>query len=230
VASRDEYCPVYRSLDLVGDRWSLLIVREIVRGVTRFNELERSLPGISRSTLSQRLRHLEREGVVERHAEDDGHGVAYAVTEAGGELMRVVLALSDWGVRWFIPKARPSEIDPDGLMVWISRHVVLHALPSRRVVVRFDLHGRTRRLFWLVLRTGDASLCPEHPGFDEDVFVEARPADLYGVFVGRTSLEHALSEGLVRIDGPTSIVRALPRWFVLRKAGPPLETVRSTVR
>lgn len=220
--ARDEYCPLTRSLDLFGDRWGLLVVRELLRGVSRFNELERSLPGISRSTLAQRLRHLEREAIVERHVGDDGRGTEYHLTEAGRDLTRVLDAVGVWGVRWLVPNRRPSEIEPDGMMQWIRRHVVLGELPDQRVVIRFELQGRSRRFFWLILRTGEASLCPEHPGFEEDLFVRAHPIDLYRLVVGQQSLAQAMDEGLVRVDGPPALVRSLPRWFLLRASGPPI--------
>jgi DNA-binding HxlR family transcriptional regulator len=220
MSSRDEYCPVYRSLDLFGDRWGLLVVREILRGVTRFNELERSLPGISRSTLAQRLRHLENERIVLRTVGDDGRGVEYGLTEAGRDLMSVIRAVNDWGVRWLLPEAGPWDHDPDGLMLWITRHVDLTALPPRRVVIRFELRGGGRRYFWLVLRTGEASLCPEHPGFPEDVFVTSSPTHLYRLVLGRQSLKEAMDDGSVRVDGPLQLVRSLPRWLILRASGP----------
>ena len=125
-----------------------------------------------------------------------------------------------WGVRWLVPHKRPSEIDPDGLMQWIRRHVVLRELPTRRAVIRFELLGRSRRYFWLILRTGEASLCPKHPGFEEDLFVTAHPIDLYRLVVGQQSLAQAMDEGTVRVDGPPPLVRSLPRWFRFRASGP----------
>jgi len=226
VPTRDEYCPIYRSLDLFGDRWTLLVVREILRGVGRFNELERSLPGISRSTLTQRLRVLEKGGVIERRLADEASTSRYVPTDAGGDLINVIDAVGEWGVRWLIPRRQPSEVDPDGLMQWIGRHVLLRALPARRVVIRFELRGRNRRYFWLVLRTGEASLCPEHPGFPEDVVVSSRPADLYRLVVGQQSLEGAMDEGSVRIEGPPALVRSLPTWLILRASGPPIAGVK----
>lgn len=221
MSSRDEYCPVYKSLDLFGDRWGLLVVREILRGVTRFNELERSLPGISRSTLAQRLRYLEKGAIIERRSTSGGRGTEYGPTVAGRELVNVIKAVGDWGLRWLVPDVRPSEVDPDGLMLWISRHVMLRELPARRVVIRFELRGKSRRYFWLVLQRGEASLCPEHPGFPEDIFITSKPADLYRLVVGQQSLEHAMVEGAVRVEGPPRLVRSLPRWFLLRASGPP---------
>jgi DNA-binding HxlR family transcriptional regulator len=218
--ARDEYCPLTRSLDLFGDRWGLLVVRELLRGVSRFNELERSLPGISRSTLAQRLRQLERDGIVERRVTDDGRGTEYGLTDPGRDLARVLEAVGTWGVRWLVPQKRPSDIDPDGLMQWIRRHVVLAELPDRRVVIRFELRGRSRRDFWLILRSEEASLCPEHPGFEEDLSVRARPVDLYRLVAGQRSLDEAMDEGTVQVDGPPALVRSLPRWLFLRTAAP----------
>lgn len=216
---RDEYCPITKSLDIFGDRWGLLLIREILRGVTHFNELERSLPGISRSTLSQRLRHLEKEGLIERRVTDEGRGTEYEATDAGHDLARVINVVGDWGVRWLVPDPRPSDIDPGGLMVWVSRHVMLRDLPAHRVVIRFELRGRGRRFFWLVLRSGEVSLCPEHPGFPEDLFITAHPSDLYLLVLGKQSLEEAMEEGSVRVEGPPALIRSLPRWFILRAKG-----------
>jgi DNA-binding HxlR family transcriptional regulator len=225
--TRDEYCPIYRSLDLFGDRWGLLVVREILRGVTRFNELERSLPGISRSTLAQRLRHLEKEAIVERRTNGNGRGTEYDLTEGGRDLAKVLKAVGEWGIRWLIPQTKAAD-DPDGLMLWVSRHVILRNLPTRRVVIRFELRGRGRRHYWLVLREGEASLCPEHPGFPEDIYITSTPAALYRLVVGQHSLKQAMDDGIVRVDGPPRLVRSLPRWLLLRVSGPPLVAASST--
>ena len=99
---------------------------------------------------------------------------------------------------------------------------MLHELPARRVVIRFELRGRGRHLFWLVLRSGEASLCPEHPGFPEDVYVSSTAASLYHLVVGKQSLRQALQDGTVRVEGPPQLVRSLPRWFLLRASGPPI--------
>jgi DNA-binding HxlR family transcriptional regulator len=218
--TRDEYCPLTRSLDVFGDRWGLLVVRELLRGLSRFNELERSLPGISRSTLAHRLRHLEREAIIERRVVDEGRGTEYKLTGAGRDLGGVLESMGVWGVRWLVPHTQPSEVDPDGLMQWIRRHVILRQLPTRRAVIRFELLGKSRRYFWLILRTGEASLCPKNPGFEEDLFVTAHPIDLYRLVAGQQSLAQAMDEGTVRVDGPPQLVRSLPRWFLLRASGP----------
>jgi len=208
---------VAKAAETVGDRWSVLLVREMLRGVSRFNELERSVPGISRSVLAQRLRQLERTGVVIRRVEDDHRGTEYRLTDAGRGLGPVVGALNDWGARWLVPDARPGEVDPDGLMLWIRRHVVLDALPPRRVVIAFELGPRRRtKRYWLVLEEGEVSLCPDHPGFQEDLRIAADTAALYRVFLGTMGLVEAEDEGRIRVDGPPALVRSLRTWFRIR--------------
>src|SRR5215218_7968836 len=210
--SSDGYCPVAKSVELLGDRWCLLLVREMVRGVDRFNELERSVPGISRSVLAQRLRHLEREGVVDRRVGAAGRTTDYRLTAAGGELGAVVGALNDWGVRWRVPDGGPPDLDPDGLMLWVRRQVVLGELPARRVVIGFRLRARGRRSYWLVLQPGEVSLCPKHPGFEEDLWVTTDATTLYLVFLGRIGLSAAMGDGRLRVDAavagpvPTALV------------------------
>jgi hypothetical protein len=119
-------------------------------------------------------------------------------------------------VRWHVPDGGPPDLDPDGLMLWVRRHVVLDQLPDRRVVVGFRLRARGRRAYWLVMQPGEVSLCPEHPGYDEDLWVTTDPTTLYLVFLGRTALSTAMEDNALRVDGPPSLARALPRWFRLR--------------
>jgi DNA-binding HxlR family transcriptional regulator len=164
-------CPLTRSLDLFGDRWGLLVVRELLRGVTHFNELERSLPGISRSTLAQRLRQLEKETILERLPSADGRWVEYGLTESSRDLRTVLDAMGGWGVRWLVPHSRASA---------------------------------------------------HHPGFVENVSITAPPLDLYHLVSGRLSMEEAMEEGAVRVDGPPALVCVIPRWLLLRASGPPI--------
>lgn len=164
--------------------------------------------------LAQRLRQLTRVGVVYRADVEGDRAATYGLTDAGRELVSVVQAMSDWGARWLVPEAGISDVDPDGLMLYIRRHVVLDALPPRRVVIRFDLRRRReRRSYWLVLQQGEVSLCPEHPGFEEDVWIRAEVGALYRSFLGTLGLDDARDDGLIQMDGPPALVRSLPRWF-----------------
>ncbi|HET6686099.1 MAG TPA: winged helix-turn-helix transcriptional regulator [Jiangellaceae bacterium] len=211
--SHDQYCPVAKAAEALGDRWSLLLVREMLHGVDRFNEFERCLPGISRSVLSQRLRQLQRDGVAERRVGIDGQTTRYELTQAGRELDAVVQVLGDWATRWIVREPTPKELDPDLLMLWISRHVDRAQLPGRRVVIEFSLGTPKRRHYWLVTTPEEVSLCVTHPGFDPDIIITADVGALYLVYSGRASFAHAVREDEVLVEGPPALCRQLSRWF-----------------
>src|SRR3954462_14636228 len=163
-----QYCPVARSAEVLGDRWTLLIVREMMHGVSRFNELERCLPGISRSVLSQRLRHLQTVGLVVRESDDIHRSTEYRLTPAGRDLRPVLQALGDWAATWAFGQPKAAELDPDLVVRWISRHLDRAMLPSRRVIVGFEVSGRPTRCYWLVIDADDVSICRQHPGLPVD--------------------------------------------------------------
>src|SRR5262245_27032300 len=146
-----QYCPVSRAAEILADRWTPLIVRELVLGSHRFNDIERGLPGISRSLLASRLRDLEDACVVERLPRAQSKLTEYHLTEAGRELKVVIEALGAWGVRWAFGDPRPEELDA-GLLVWkIHQRIDRERLPETRTVVEFDLTGPGARRVWLLL-------------------------------------------------------------------------------
>jgi DNA-binding HxlR family transcriptional regulator len=233
VRSHGQYCPVAKAAETLGDRWSLLLVRELLYGVSGFNEFERNLPGISRSVLAERLRRLERSGVVQRNVDHNGRTAGYFLTPEGRELDHVVQVLGDWAARWVLRDPQPLELDPDLVMLWISRHINVDRLPPSRVVVEFALSGCARR-YWLVLQPDEVSLCLRHPGFDPDLVFSADLETLYRVYMGRVLLTEALQMQTVRIDGPPSLVRQAPRWFAWSSFAPaarhPAHEVSSSAR
>ena len=216
-----QYCPIAKGAEIVGDRWNLLIFREMLAGVQRFNELQRLLPGISRSVLAQRLAELERTGVITRTRA--AQGSEYLLSPAGEELGAVVAAVGEWAAQWAFPEPTEQEIDPMLVMVWLSRHLNTAALPQRRVVIRFDLTGPHRLTCWLVLDPGAPSLCPMHPGFDEDVQAETDAATMYAVYFGRLAMTEAIRAGRVRLHGLKQELRAFPGWFGTSTFAPTLD-------
>ena len=180
-----QYCPVAKAAEVLGDRWTLLIARELLHGTEGFNELERGLPGISRSVLAQRLRTLERRGIVKR-AEPRG----YHLTDAGRDLAGVIDKLGEWGATWAFGDPQPDELDPDLVMGWIARRTDPAKLPGTRTVIQFDCRAPKRR-YWLVLEPAEVSVCREAPGFDAEVLVEADAEQLYDLYFGRTTLRDA---------------------------------------
>jgi DNA-binding HxlR family transcriptional regulator len=222
-----QYCPVARASEILADRWTPLIVRELLAGVHRFNDLDRGLPGISRALLVERLRRLERMGIVGRHTSGEGRPTEYHLTRAGRELQRVIDILGGWGARWAFGDPRPSELDPIVLLWWMKRRVRRQRLLPRRVVIQFDFHGARKGSYWLVMERTDVSVCLQHPRFEIDVCVTADLEAFYRVWLGRISLAQALRERSVRFDGMPAMVRAFPQWFAW---SPMAEAVRAAAR
>ena len=216
-----QYCPIAKAAEIVGQRWTLLVIRELIFGEAGFNEIARGLPGISRTILTERLRHLVDLGIVERR---DGR---YRLTSAGRQLGDALHQLGDWVARWIIEDPAPAELDPELLGLWLSRHVAPDELPFRRVVVDFDLTGPRSGRIWLVLERGsEPSVCLTDPCLNEDayLYVQAETRELYRVYMGRLDLPTAIGNGAVRLDGAPALVRQFRRWFTWSAFAP---TVRA---
>ena len=213
VADYGRFCPVALSTGVLADRWTPLIVRELVLGNTRFNDIARGLPGISRSLLVQRLRHLERNGVVELWPSPTGRGNEYHLTPAGKDLEPVIMALGRWAVEWLYDDLRPHELDPVTLTWWMHRRIDRERLPPGRVVVEFRYTAPQRCHIWMVIDRGEASVCLHHPGFDPDLVVTTTTPVLAEVFQGYRELSAAVRSDAVRVEGAPSLVRSFPRWF-----------------
>jgi DNA-binding HxlR family transcriptional regulator len=188
--SYGQYCPVAKALELVGDRWTLLIVRDLLTGTTHFNELERGLPGISRALLAQRLRQLQHAGVITKQLSDARHHTTeYQLTPAGQDLLDVVTSLRMWGERWAFGDPTPEELDPVLLMWWLRKQVHRDRLPIERIVVEFDFRGTRKGTFWLILTRDDVSLCLTDPGYEINVLVTADLAMFLKLWAGRISYQ-----------------------------------------
>jgi DNA-binding HxlR family transcriptional regulator len=208
------FCPVALASETLADRWTLLIVRELILGNTRFNDIARGLPGISRSLLTQRLRHLERMGVVELWPSPTGRGNEYHLTPAGKALEPVVESLARWTVEWLFDELDVNDVDAVTLTWWMHRRVDEAQLPAERVVIELQYTKPNRQTLWMVLDRGQASVCMQHPGFDPDVVVATATPTMAEVFAGTMTWREALSTGAMRIDGPPRLAKALPRWFL----------------
>jgi DNA-binding HxlR family transcriptional regulator len=208
-----QYCPISRALDVLGERWSLLIVRDMLVGTTRFNDLARGLPGMSRSLLSKRLRQFERADLVERIGQE------YYLTEAGRGLEPIVFGLGAWGARWTFGDPNPNELDPEVLVWWMHTRLDTSGFPGRRTVFHIRFTDEPRR-FWIVVEHDDPSVCLTDPGFEVDVTIVSDLAALHAVWLGRLPLDEALRAGRVEFVGPRALVRRMPKVLQLSPVAP----------
>jgi DNA-binding HxlR family transcriptional regulator len=209
-----QYCPITRALEVLGDRWTLLVVRDLLVGATRFNEFARGLPGMSRGLLSKRLGQLERDGLV-THA--DG---AYQPTQACEDLRPIVFGLAEWGARWAFGEPRPDELDPVVLMWWIRGGIDPVPFGDRRVVLHVEVPGARRTRFWFVVAPADVSLCFTDPGYDVDATLSAPLGVLYQVWEGVIELPAAVRGGLLTVAGRRDVVVLLPEVLRLSPVAP----------
>ena len=207
-----QYCPVAKATEVLGERWTLLIVRDLMFGAHRFNDLYAGLPGISRTLLAGRLRHLEHEGLIERRTSNGRP--EYWLTALGLDLQPAVMALGEWAVRNYGRDPHRDELDAAVLLLWIERMLHRDALPPGRFVARFDFRGeRKHPRLWLVSENGVPKACYEDPRFDVDLAVSSDVRTLHRVFAGRLALSAALRDGSIALEGASEQRRAFTRWF-----------------
>jgi DNA-binding HxlR family transcriptional regulator len=214
VSQYGQFCPVAKAMELLDERWTMLVVRELLEGSRTFNTLRRGLPRMSPALLSTRLQTLARAGVIERH--EDGARVTYTLTPAGRELRPIIEAIGRWGIRW-IPDLGDEDLDPHLLMWDIHRNVDLAEVPPTKTVIRFtfrDVAGSGRD-WWLVIKSDGVDLCDFDPGLPAVGTVDASLRGLTRVWRGDEPWAQALRSGELRLHAPVQVRRAIPRWLKL---------------
>ena len=208
-----QYCPIARASEILAERWTPIIMRNVLHGGTTFTAIAQGAPGISRTLLTTRLRELQRAGVIETRPNPEGRGRLYLPTAAGSDLADVMAALGTWGERWI--ELAPEHLDP-GMVLhsWVAWYLEGDLLPERQVVVRFDMAGlpdRANRL-WIIFDGERSEVCLRDPGFEEDLVVEAQPRALAEWHLGRVEWADAVRDARISVAGPAALARALPTW------------------
>jgi DNA-binding HxlR family transcriptional regulator len=211
VRTYGQYCPIARGAEIFAERWTPLIIRNLHLGCGTFSEILEGAPGLSRTLLSQRLKHLERLDIVRSAIKADGRGHRYELTPAGHDLFAVCMSLGEWGAHWL--EIAPEHLDPFVALWSMCRALRRDRLPKGRVVIRFDFTGRVRHeRYWLIIERGDTEICKEYPGLDEDLFITAEAEAFVRWHAGQLSWAEAARDGRIRLHGPSALVRAFPTW------------------
>ncbi|AZN95981.1 transcriptional regulator [Mesorhizobium sp. M9A.F.Ca.ET.002.03.1.2] len=218
-ASYGQFCPVAMAAEVLCTRWTVVLLRELVAGSTRFNDLRRGVPLMSPALLVKRLRDLEEAGIVHRVASRTEPGILeYQLTPAGRDLKPVVEAIGIWGQRWFKADVSLQHLDPSLLMWDMHRNLDPSPLPPRRCVVRFlypELPA-ARRQWWLLIEPGaEVDLCWVDPGFDVDLYVTADLRTMTAIWMGLTTVRKAMSEGKLLLTGDREVAGHMQTWLGL---------------
>jgi len=211
--SYGQYCPIARASEVLAERWTPLVVRNLMFGATTFSDIAHGVPLMSKSMLVTRLAELERAGLLTRTAKPNGIGSIYELTEAGWDLAEVIEKLGEWGERWV--EIGPEQTDP-GFALWAWSKVQLNhsALPTGRVVVAFTFDDQpvSNRYFWLVVDGGDAQVCFTDPGGDPELYVRGESRAFIDWHRGRRSWSQLLRTHKIEVSGSRELARALPSW------------------
>jgi DNA-binding HxlR family transcriptional regulator len=210
--SSREFCPIAKAAEIICERWTLLVVRELLLGSRHFNDFQRGLPHLSPGLLTKRLRSLEEAGVLTRV--QGSRGIEYRPTLAGEELRPLVTHAGQWGARWVRSRLLREELNAGSLMWYVHRHFRLDALPPRRIVVHVHFSDEKRlSRWWIVLTPEGGELCMQDPGFDVDVYINTDVRTLTAIYLGDTDLRRAMADRLLTAVGPRDLVRDIHRWF-----------------
>lgn len=215
MAGYGQFCPVAKTMEVLDERWTILVIRELLAGSHHFNDLRRGLPKMSPTLLSKRLSSLTRIGVVTRS--DAGNRSRYDLTPAGNELAPIVVALGNWGVRW-MTQLGEVDLDPHLLMWDVHRNIDLDAVPDGRTVIAFDftdVDGRARDWWVVITDRHDVDLCDFDPGYEVTIRARSSLRTMVLIWRGDISWRAALKDDSLALEGSHQTCSALPYWLRL---------------
>jgi DNA-binding HxlR family transcriptional regulator len=218
-----QFCPIAIACEVLAERWTPLVIRELLCGSVRFNDLQRGVPRMSSALLARRLKELQYAGIIERRSGLNG-SAEYHLTPAGKELFPVIEGMGLWAQRWLRRDlVDAGNLDPN-LLMWDVRREVATRIPhhDRRHVTEFRLSGvpANRRRYWLVFDGGAVDLCYKDPGFEVNLVVAASLRLLTEIWLGHIAIDRAIRDDRLRLDGARRDVAAFRSWFALSKFAP----------
>ena len=216
MTSYGQFCPVAKATEIIGEKWNLLILRELLLGTSRFNDFQRSMSRISPTVLNKRLKHLEDTGIIIKKRLSGQKGYEYRLTPMGRELEPVVEDVAIWGQKWARGQMTDEELDVELLMWDIHRRIETKSLPDGETVLAFAFSDLDKyKSWWLVISRDDVDLCTQDPGKDVDLYISTDLRTMVEVWQGDTDLKTALTEERILATGSTRLIRSMADWFGL---------------
>ncbi len=211
-----QFCPIAKACEALGERWTMLLIRELLCGSRRYNDFKRGLPLISPTMLSQRLSTLLERGLIERKRSNDQKSWEYHLTQAGRELEPIVMGLGEWGARWVRSQMSKNDLSVELLMWDMRRTINCAALPQRRIVLHFEFKDLDKKFnnWWMLAENNVVDLCIDDPGFDSDVTFVSDLRTMTQLWLGDTTLSGARSSGKLDVSGSSTLTRNIPKWLV----------------
>jgi DNA-binding HxlR family transcriptional regulator len=209
-----QFCPISKATEILGERWTFLIVRELLMGGRRFSELQRGLGDISPALLTSRLKTFEREGLIVRRRINGHRGYEYCPTQACEELKPIIIALGEWGMCWARNTLASDYLDVDMLLLYLERSVDPGQLPGSETVIQFKFNDvPEQRDWWLIIRDGKVDVCITPPGRDVNVFFCTTARTMSEVWMAQRSYREAVLSGDLIIEGDLALTRRISSWL-----------------
>lgn len=207
-----QFCPIAKASEVLGERWTHLVIREIGVGTETFNELRKGVPLMSPSLLSTRLKSLENAGIIQRHEKQNN--VRYRLSKAGEELMPIILQLGTWGHRWVRSDLSADDLDP-GLLIWDMHRGMNADYFTERTVIKIEFTDMksSKRFWWLIVKDGDVDVCIKDPGYDLDIIITSDLKTLTSVWMGDTTIMNTLREKSVVVTGSIALRKNIAAWL-----------------
>jgi DNA-binding HxlR family transcriptional regulator len=209
-----QFCPIAKASEIIGEKWTILIIREILMGARRFSELQRGLGTISPTLLTRRLNHLETVGLIFRKTASGQRSHEYFPTTSCEELLPILLSLGDWGMKWARSNLRAEEYDVELLMLYLQRSVQPDKLPPTETIIRFSFNDMTEKAnWWLIADAGDIEACDKDPGKDVDVYFTTTVRAMTDIWMGKLTYRQAQKANIMSIIGHTYLVNNVTTWM-----------------
>lgn len=209
-----QFCPIAKATEILGERWTFLIVREFVMGARRFNELQRGLGDISPALLANRLKSMEADGLIVKRKVNGQRSFEYWPTQACEELAPVLIALGQWGLQYARHYLIDADLDPELMMLYLERSVEPSAIIGDKNVIRFTFPDLVeRKNWWLLVTDAKVDLCITDPGRDVDVYFHCTLRSMHDVWMGDKSLRDAIRDGEMIVEGDPVLVRSVNKWL-----------------
>jgi DNA-binding HxlR family transcriptional regulator len=210
-----QFCPIAMSSEVLYRRWTTLILREMLCGSTRFNELRRGLPRLSPALLSICLRELAEHGLLERRGAEDEKATSYRLTPAGEALRPLIIGMGEWGHRWIESSASLANLDPSLLMWDIRRNLKPDPMPPDRAVIQFLFSGLPpdKNRWWLIVDAGAVDLCYSDPGFDVDLYIATDLRTMTAIWMDYASIKTEVAERRVFLNGEPCLCATVQDWL-----------------
>ncbi len=209
-----QFCPVSKAAEILGERWSIMIIRELLMGARRFGEFQRGLGFISPALLTTRLKSFEEQGLVVRRKMQGGKGFEYFPTAACEQLRPIIIALGEWGMCWAREHLLEEDYDPELLLLYLERSVDADQLPGNSTVIRFEFTDLdSQPLWWIVVEPDRTDVCLKDPGKEVDIYFKTTVKTMADVWMGDRTYREAKAAGDLDMQGPPALTRNVTAWL-----------------